>query len=129
MLLRAVAEDDLRGMVRTAQKERVMIIKQALAQYAASTRRTFVDRDKTVGASEIGQCWRKTWYTKNGTPRDGDRSDWGSAARGTLIETHLLVPAMRARFGERLLLAGDEQQTVRKDELSATPDGVVTDLQ
>src|SRR5262245_2051864 len=35
---------------------------------------------------------------------------------------------MRAQFEERLLLAGDDQQTFRSGESSATPDALVIDL-
>jgi hypothetical protein len=105
------------------------MIKAIIATHAAANARVFDDRTQTVGASEIGQCLRKIFYAKHGAPRDADRTDsWGPAARGNLIERHLLVPAMRAQFEERLLYAGDDQQTFRQLDLSATPDGLIVDL-
>ena len=101
-----------------------------LAAQAARESRNFVDRRHTVGASEVGQCQRRVWYGKHDTPRDGGRPDsWGPAARGTLIEQHLLVPAMLEQFQDRFILGGEEQQTFFADELSATPDGMLVDLQ
>ena len=69
-----------------------MIVKQALDAYAATLERQFPhDRTQTVGASEIGQCARKTYYTKNegdhlyGSPRDLDYADsYGARLRGSM---------------------------------------------
>jgi CRISPR/Cas system-associated exonuclease Cas4 (RecB family) len=105
------------------------MIEAILAAHAATEARSFDGRHQTVGASEIGQCARKIFYVKNGAPQNGERAAWGSAARGNLIEDHLLVPAFRAQFGERFLFAGEEQRTFHVEELSATPDGLLIDLQ
>jgi hypothetical protein len=105
------------------------MIEAIIAAYAAANPRVFDDRNQTVGASEVGQCLRKTWYAKHGAPRDGDKPEtWGAATRGNVLERHLLVPAMRTQFEERLLFAGDDQRTFRDAELSATPDGMIVDL-
>ena len=107
------------------------MIAEALATYAKATARTFEGREDTVGASEIGQCARKVFFAKNA----GDRvygvasdEDWvdtrGAALRGGLIEDHFWVPALRARFGDKLQFAGDEQKTFISEFLSATPDGL-----
>ncbi|OLB71106.1 MAG: hypothetical protein AUI16_23790 [Alphaproteobacteria bacterium 13_2_20CM_2_64_7] len=104
------------------------MIEAILAAHAATEAHAFENRGQSVGASEVGQCLRKIYYSKHGAP-SSDGIAWGPAARGTLIEDHLLVPAFRAQFGDRFLFAGDEQQTFRREELSATPDGLLVDLQ
>jgi CRISPR/Cas system-associated exonuclease Cas4 (RecB family) len=108
------------------------MIAEALADYAAATARTFEDREQTVGASEVGQCARKVYWTKNAddpahsAPRDQGFADgWGAAMRGRIYEDHVWAPAMRARFGDALKFAGAEQQTFSSGFLSATPDGLV----
>jgi CRISPR/Cas system-associated exonuclease Cas4 (RecB family) len=87
------------------------------------------DRMLTVGASEIGACARRTYYFKNAALKDKDYvARWGATQRGDLIEQHLVVPALRKRFGDKLLWAGEEQQTFQKGHLSATPDGLLTGI-
>ena len=100
--------------------------------YAQATERAFDDRANTVGASEVGQCARKVYFGKNagdcvyGAASDDDfESAWGAALRGRLLEDHFWVPALRARYGVKLLYAGEEQQTLASDFLSATPDGLL----
>lgn len=113
-----------------------MIIKQALERYATSKPTAFShDRMQTLGASEVGQCARKIWYIKNETDpqlriaRDADHVDgWGARMRGKVYEDEFWVPAMRAKFGNRLLYAGGAQSTFINGFLSATPDGLVIDL-
>jgi hypothetical protein len=104
-------------------------IRDAIHTYAATRRKTWEhDRGKTVGASEIGQCARKTWFSKNDAPRDPEYQDnWGAQLRGAIIEDHLWMPALRATLpeGVRLLFAGEEQQTFFDGYLSATPDGLL----
>lgn len=120
----------------------MLSIKQALSEHAAASNRDFGgDRRHTVGASEIGQCERKTWFSKfegdadaRGAvvTRDEDYEDgWGARARGSVYEAAWWAPALKARFdgqGGRgsLLYAGDDQRTLVLDYLSATPDGLVT---
>ena len=49
-------------------------IKSMLDAHVAANGKTWEhDRDLTVGASEVGQCLRKTWFAKNGV--DPDRSE------------------------------------------------------
>ncbi|MBO4228151.1 hypothetical protein [Bradyrhizobium neotropicale] len=113
-----------------------MIVKSSLDSYAATLDKIWAhDRSHTIGASEIGQCARKSFFLKNehdpvyGVQRDADYTEsWGARLRGTMFETHFWEPALRARFGARLLLAGEEQRTFFSDFLSATPDGMVVDL-
>lgn len=106
------------------------MIKQALEEYANKSGRTFEDRTKTVGASEIGQCSRKIAWTKRGHPPDeGYHVRWGAHFRGTTIEQNFWVPAMRAKFGDNFFYAGAHQQTFVDGYLSATPDGLVCGLQ
>ena len=113
-----------------------MIIKDALDRYAARpTKMSETDRSQTIGASEIGQCSRRVWYLKvevdpqTAIARDEEFSDeWGARQRGITFEDHFWVPAMRKRFGDRLLFAGRAQSTLADGYLSATPDGLVVDL-
>lgn len=112
------------------------IVKQALDSYAHSNPTTFSnDRSQTLGASEVGQCARKMFYLKNEIDpqqhieRDVDYNDgWGARMRGTVFENKFWVPAMRARFGDKLKFAGEEQTPLVSGFLSATPDGLLTDL-
>lgn len=113
-----------------------MIIKPVLDSYAAVTQRVFqTDRSQTVGASDIGQCARRTFWTKNqgdpqyGAPLDSDYADrWGAKIRGTVIENAFWEPAMRLTYGHRLLYAGAQQKTFIAGFLSATPDGLLIGL-
>src|SRR5437763_1340966 len=93
------------------------------------------DRASTVGASDVDRCERQVFCTKHvgdptyGTPRDPDYVDrWGARERGIVFERAFFEPALRTRFGNNLLFAGDEQQTFRQDFLSATPDALVVNL-
>jgi hypothetical protein len=112
------------------------MIKTTLHNYAMSTSKTWAtDRSQTVGASEVGQCARKVFWMKNegdpkyGAPRDPDYSDgWGARVRGTVMEDQFWYPAMKHAFGDRLLFAGPDQQTLVSGFLSATPDGLITEL-
>jgi hypothetical protein len=110
------------------------MIKEILHAYAISSGREFVDREQTVGASEVGQCVRRVYFTKMagdatyGVERDSDYADqWGARWRGTAYETTLWYPALKARFGDKLLYAGPDQKTLALDFLSATPDGLLVD--
>lgn len=111
------------------------IIRSALDAFANSASSKFGDRSNTVGASDVGQCARKTYWLKNegdpqhGAPRDPDYVDsWGAKMRGTVFEDQFWEPALRAKFGDRLLFAGKEQKTFVSGFLSATPDGLLTGL-
>ena len=110
------------------------MIAEALAAYACALERSFDDRVNGVGAREIGQCARKVYFAKNagdrvyGAASDEDfESAWGAALRGRLLEDHFWVLALRARYGDKLLYAGEAQQTLTSDFLSATPDGLLVD--
>jgi hypothetical protein len=113
-----------------------MIIKPILDSYAAASERVFkTDRSQTVGASDVGQCARKTFWTKNeGDPqlaaaRDPGYVDrWGAKVRGTIIENNFWEPAMRHRYHDQLLFAGVDQKTFVSSFLSATPDGLIVGL-
>jgi hypothetical protein len=112
------------------------MIRETLDAYARASARTFAeDRHNTVGASEVGQCARRIYWLKMegdpayGVARDPQYRDaWGAARRGAIFEQHFWVPALRARFGERLLYAGDQQQTLALEFLSATSDGLLIGL-
>jgi hypothetical protein len=107
------------------------VIKEAFAAYAeASTKPWVHDRGRTVGASEIGLCARKTWFVKHGqVPDSGYIDRWGAKRRGDLIEV-FWVEALKHHFGPGVLhYAGRHQRTFIDEEssLSATPDGLVND--
>jgi hypothetical protein len=104
------------------------MISEALAVYANALRIPDKRRASTVGASDIGQCARKTFYLKRGdAERDPEYFDgWGAALRGSVIERAFWLPALRARFGNKLKFAGDEQQRFKSEFLSATPDALLT---
>jgi hypothetical protein len=112
------------------------IIAAALAVYACTMERAFEARSQTIGASEIGRCARQLYYAKNegdparGARRNPDHADqWrGAAARGTIFERHFWGPALHAAYGDRLLFAGEQQQTFVQGFLSATPDGLLVGL-
>jgi hypothetical protein len=108
------------------------VIKEILSAYAMSSGRTFVDREQTIGSSEIGQCARRIYYEKMygdpryGAERDSDFVDtWGARVRGTAYEERLWYPAMKAKFGAKLHYAGRRQRTLVNGYLSATPDGLL----
>lgn len=112
---------------------------QIHSEYATAIKREFAsDRSLTVGASDVGQCARKVFFSKNegdkvqGINRDLDYVDgWGATARGSIYETHWWEPALRAwakQVGAQLLFAGAEQRTLTDGFLSATPDGLLADL-
>jgi hypothetical protein len=76
------------------------------------------DRSETVGASEIGQCARQTWYSKHGYAPEGEQS-WGPAERGHMIEAWVT-----AKLGAVMELTR-VQQTLFDGPLSATLDMVI----
>jgi hypothetical protein len=111
------------------------MIAEVLDAYGRASARQFRDRQQTVGASEVGQCARRTYWSKMegdptyGVARNRDYVEaWGAARRGATFEDCFWVPAMRARFGTQLLYAGDQQQTLVSEFLSATPDGLLVGL-
>lgn len=105
-------------------------IKPVLDAYVATTGKVWGhDRLSTIGASEIGLCSRRIYYSKNETPPDPDYIDrWGARVRGTIIEDVLVAPALK-KLNESgnitVLWAGDEQRTIASGFLSATPDALV----
>lgn len=114
------------------------VIKPALDEYAKTLDKTWAhDRSMTIGASEIGSCLRKLYWSKkvgkhadedmpdyNGRPRGS--SDYGALLRGTIMENHFWYPAMKKRYGKNLHFAGPRQRTIQDNTLSATTDGLVT---
>jgi hypothetical protein len=76
------------------------------------------DRSETVGASEIGQCARQTWYSKHGYQPEGEQS-WGPAERGHMVEAWVT-----AKLGAVMELTR-VQQTLFDGPLSATLDMVI----
>ncbi len=112
------------------------IIADTLGSYAQAQEKIFTtDRSKTVGASEVGQCLRKTFWLKHendvdkGVARDPEYTEtWGARTRGSVFEEHFWVPALKTRFGNRLKYAGSKQRTLTDGQLSATPDGLLVNL-
>lgn len=92
------------------------------------------DRQQTAGASEVFGCWRELYFKKRAPelaedPEEED-PEWGHTERGNLIENEFAVPCLRDMFGkDRCFYMGDEQKTFVDGRLSATPDGVITDLE
>jgi CRISPR/Cas system-associated exonuclease Cas4 (RecB family) len=89
------------------------------------------DRSKTIGASEAFQCMRSNFYKKhNYTPDSTYEESYGATTRGNILEANYVVPALRAHLPKdcTILWAGDDQITLSKGRLSATPDGLVTGL-
>lgn len=111
------------------------MIRELLHAYGKSRRREFAhDRLSTLGSSGQGRCLRQTAYQLLGvTPDAGFVDSWGAAIRGTVMEDHFWVPALRASLpdGAELLFAGEDQVTMVDEEarLSATPDGLITSLE
>lgn len=104
---------------------------EAYDAYRHNFDRQLGDRTKTVGASEIGQCerqtfWRKFEGTKKGVERDKDyEQDWGAQVRGVVMEFAYWAPAMRQMYGNDFIYGGTEQEKFIKGYLSATPDGLL----
>ena len=112
------------------------MIKDALAAFATTTTSRFEQREQTVGGSDVGKCSRQVFFAKNeadpefGAPRNpGHTESWGATTRGRIFEDHFWAPALRAQFGERLLFAGEQQETFALGFLSATPDALLVGLE
>ena len=108
------------------------MIQALLWDWAQATRRVFDHgRLGTVGSSEVGHCLRQVGFSKwEQVPDPEHEESLGFAIRGTVMEDHYWVPAIRAGLppGAQLLYAGEEQETLASGYLSATPDGVITGL-
>jgi hypothetical protein len=103
------------------------MISEILAAYASNLRAPDTHRASTLGASDIGQCARKTFYLKRNGERDPGHTDgWGAALRGSVLERAFWLPALHDRFGDRLRFAGDEQRQFKSGFISATPDALLT---
>lgn len=93
------------------------------------------DRALTVGASEAFNCLRMTWFVKRGAEFDFVKDDrdesWGAMERGNLIEDHFVVPAVLGHLPApaELIGAGDDQETIIQGKSSATPDGLIINLE
>ena len=107
------------------------MIGRLLTDYAATIGRVFEGREHTVGASDVGQCARRVFWTK----MEGDQP---TAPPATSITSTVGAPApaappSRTRSGCRRCAsasaapayAGAEQRTLTSDLLSATPDGLL----
>lgn len=113
----------------------MQFLRQYLDIYAATINHFAPgERVNTVGASDVGQCIRKVYWTKaEGTEfaieQDIDYVDtYGAKLRGTMFEDNFWAPALKASFGDRLLYSGRDQRTFVSGFLSATPDGLLVGL-
>lgn len=111
-------------------------ITDMLATYSEANRRSFAhDRTQSVGASDVGQCLRKSWFSKRGVgtyERDSDYEDSaGATDRGSVYENEIWAPALKLHKPgrSRLLYSGTNQETLKSGWLSATPDGLFVDLE
>lgn len=108
------------------------MIKDILDGYARSPSMQtmfLVDRNRTIGASEIGQCARRMYWVKTQGQADTSYVDnWGAKMRGKIMEQKFWVPAMVRRFRNKLLLAGNKQTQIHDQLLSCTPDGLLVDM-
>src|SRR5208282_4351464 len=106
------------------------MLKDILERHALDGKRAFKhDRTKTVGASEIGMCERRTGYMKRGYVPDPKYIDgWGASHRGSTIEEQFWVPALKKHFGKNLHFAGKKQMRLESGMLSAHADALVTGL-
>ena len=107
-----------------------MLIKSALQAYAErriarSRAKHDKNKGKYVGASEIGMCLRRICFSK--TSRGAPLEGWGATERGNLFESGYWLPAMRKRYGKKLLYAGTQQKSLHYGHLRATPDGLLVD--
>lgn len=90
------------------------------------------DRNASLGASEAFGCHRKAFFRKHQYEPDDDyEQDWGAAKRGDIIENYFAVPAVQAILpkGADLIMAGEDQDTLREKRLSATLDGLIIGLE
>lgn len=107
-------------------------IEDVAREYARSLKVGFdADRGKRVGASEVGQCARKTVAVKLRVAHDdGYVDENGFATRGNVMEDHWIAPLVRAwvaDHGGELLYSGQASQitfTGQGVPLSSTPDGL-----
>lgn len=96
-----------------------MIIRQALDEHVTAINRVFEGgRGNTVGASEVAGCARRAFFekvegTEYGSPRNPDfKESWGARVRGSVMESAFWEPALRRRYGEHLVMAGEQQRTL-----------------
>lgn len=94
------------------------------------------DRNESVGASEIFGCLRQVWFRKRGDAdkypidEDFDEDSWGASERGNILEKYFVVPTLSKHLQDGVLIyAGDNQKTFFLDKNSATPDGLVINLE
>lgn len=89
------------------------------------------DRSKTLSASAAHGCERMVAFEKHGFDPDPEHKEGlGYFERGNVIESWIvgkLTPAL-AKQKMNLLFAGDDQQTLVFNQLSATPDGLITNV-
>lgn len=96
-----------------------------IARYSRNAERS--GHRRFVGASEVGLCIRRIYYSKQQVqPIDKDPESWGASRRGNTFEEHFWVPAMREHYGKNLLYAGkNKQRSMIHGQLRATPDGLL----
>ena len=83
-------------------------------------------RTDNVGASELFSCEKRVHYRK--TDKENSKPMSGHMLRGDILENYYLAEVIKARFGDKASHLGSEQQTFRKGNVTATPDGILTDV-
>ena len=92
------------------------------------------DRSKSVGASEVFQCPRYVYFTKQEIKKQQDNNEppprlenGGFMLRGKILEDNFIAPFMGELFDGKIKNLGDEQETYVAEDcefLTATPDGI-----
>lgn len=107
-------------------------LKKEFINYLRSQKREWShDRTLTLGASETFACLRRVWFAKHNTePDEGYEDSLGATARGSSMENDYVVPALSHSFAGKgdLLYVGKDQHTFISGRLSATPDGMLTNV-
>ena len=93
------------------------------------------DRNASLGASGAFDCLREQWFKRFGEDRGfetdpGSELTWGAMKRGDIMEDHFVVPVLLEGLPPEsdFLYGGDEQMTFEYGRISATPDGLITNV-
>lgn len=83
-----------------------------------------LDRTKYVSASEIGQCARRIWFSKN-LPLTESSFYWGYSERGHASEAWIVDKLRSFEHDYRWTYIGKDQVSFHADYQSGTPDGLL----
>ncbi len=84
-----------------------------------------LDRDAFVTASEVGNCLRSTWFSKNANPPQGDTEVWGYFARGHNVEAWVVEQLRRSNSLATFIMMGSDQRSMHWEGQAGTPDGIM----